>query len=1281
MRNHHTLRNRNESKVRRTKTQLGLGSLVLALLFTLVVPAFSSALHLSNSVLGGGTAAAAGTYNGTAFRDFNADGVQSTQEPGLAGVVVTLYDNAGNVAGTAITDANGDYSISATGTGPYRVEFTLPGDPANTPGELIDFMRPGAAGGTTVQFVLDGGATVDVGFNNPGQYAPDEALPIAIAEHSSGFRRFINNPPNIDPTITTILETYGSDATFANSDSYREPAKGVLTDQDDTGGIWAMAYDRTNEVIYAGSFVRRFVPLKGNPTTIHRLDVSTGIVTDWITLDPTRQDPHGPNPIWTEDFDVINTVGREGIGGMKMAEDGSSLFAVDLGTRTLYSIPVNDDGSAGTPVAIDLVNGAGSPYSLVNNCTVASDFRPFGLGMRDGILYLGAVCSAESTANNTGLPTSSLNGTRVGDVDALVGYVFTFDGANWSLPMDFPLNYERGIINRQGLNSPWARTNPMNDARWAPWVYTYPFTYLLTPFDSRERIGHYPQPIISEIEFDNNGDMILGLMDRYALMDAAEAVRPNNQGSTIEPTAAGDILRACVTTPGSWVMEKLISGDTSCDTAGEISHNVPPNDTPLVPIDEYYYTDQYHGFNNLGPVPGAADMPNHSEVAQGALAQIPGRAFVISTVQDGNFNATLNFYRSGLHWYNNSDGSFLRAYEVRDEQMRTLGFWAKAGGLGDVEPLVPPAPLEIGNRVWVDSNSNGRQDPSEDGLADVIVELYREIPNVGLTKVAQTTTDAQGRYIFSFDTNANSPTPEDWSFSTDTSVLPKQQYEVRVNLTQAAISGPGYVITTQNSAAAGNDSSNNFNTDLRDSDGDNGVLNPNHSTIAYTTGRAGENNHTLDFGLRAKPPLFDWGDLPDGVAGSADYATLDANSGPFHFIDGFTFMGAGVDDEDDGQPNASATGDDANGTPDDEDGVTFGAPLIPGTTVPVTITTTTELGTGALSLFIDFNGDGDFADPGEVILSDEVVNDGVQVIQVTVPADAVNVFGVRARFTNGPQQGGGKPTGGAETGEVEDYILAALGDYVWLDDNKDGIQNEPLTNGVNNVTVELLDGQGNVLATTTTKNDSNGNPGYYQFPGLIPGTPYSVRFTAPAGYGFTTQTGTIDISNNSDADPATGTTVSVTLQPGEHNPNIDAGLVLLTFDRGDLPDGIAGSADYATLLANNGPSHIIDDTTFLGATVDAESDGQPNASATGDDINGTPDDEDGVTFGAPLIPGTTVAVTITTNTADGDGALSLFIDFNGDGDFADPGEVILSDSVVADGVQVVSVNVPATASG
>src|SRR5690606_9854373 len=75
-----------------------------------------------------------GTITGRVFRDFNSNGVYETSggttaapraiDTGVANVTVSAYDTAGTIAGTAVTAANGTYSLAASGTGPYRIEFT-----------------------------------------------------------------------------------------------------------------------------------------------------------------------------------------------------------------------------------------------------------------------------------------------------------------------------------------------------------------------------------------------------------------------------------------------------------------------------------------------------------------------------------------------------------------------------------------------------------------------------------------------------------------------------------------------------------------------------------------------------------------------------------------------------------------------------------------------------------------------------------------------------------------------------------------------------------------------------------------------------------------------------------------------------------------------------------------------------------------------------------------------------------------------------------------------------
>ncbi|MCU7813685.1 MAG: carboxypeptidase regulatory-like domain-containing protein [Candidatus Thiodiazotropha sp. (ex Rostrolucina anterorostrata)] len=133
------------------------------------------------------------------------------------------------------------------------------------------------------------------------------------------------------------------------------------------------------------------------------------------------------------------------------------------------------------------------------------------------------------------------------------------------------------------------------------------------------------------------------------------------------------------------------------------------------------------------------------------------------------------------------------------------------------------------------------------------------------------------------------------------------------------------------------------------------------------------------------------------------------------------------------------------------------------------------------------------------------------------------------------------------------YQTASLGDYVWVDTNEDGQQNDGNT-GLNGVTVNLKDSNGDIVATTVTADDSNGNAGYYLFDGLIPGD-YSVGFVKPAGYDFTTQDQGGDASD-SDANQATGMTATTTLTSGENDLSWDAGIVKKAAPLGKIGDRI-----------------------------------------------------------------------------------------------------------------------------
>ncbi|MEC0228838.1 SdrD B-like domain-containing protein [Paenibacillus alba] len=121
------------------------------------------------------------------------------------------------------------------------------------------------------------------------------------------------------------------------------------------------------------------------------------------------------------------------------------------------------------------------------------------------------------------------------------------------------------------------------------------------------------------------------------------------------------------------------------------------------------------------------------------------------------------------------------------------------------------------------------------------------------------------------------------------------------------------------------------------------------------------------------------------------------------------------------------------------------------------------------------------------------------------------------------------------------YKPASLGDYVFLDANKNGIQDagdSPFGGVV--VNLYLASDPTTIIKTTTTD-----VAGLYKFTDLDPGS-YVVEFKKPPGYDFTLKAQGGNNLADSDADPTTGRTEPITLLSGDNNLSVDAGLFLLT---------------------------------------------------------------------------------------------------------------------------------------
>jgi hypothetical protein len=177
------------------------------------------------------------------------------------------------------------------------------------------------------------------------------------------------------------------------------------------------------------------------------------------------------------------------------------------------------------------------------------------------------------------------------------------------------------------------------------------------------------------------------------------------------------------------------------------------------------------------------------------------------------------------------------------------------------------------------------------------------------------------------------------------------------------------------------------------------------------------NGNTSEFSQTFTIQAFDFGDAPP------PYPTKLVNNGASHSINWNVRMGNSLDNETDGLPDSYATGDDALN--DDEDGVEFLSNLVPGTLANVRVTASIA---GKLNAWVDFNKDGDWADPGEKVFTDASLVAGINLLIINIPVGALSgLTFARFRFNT---QGGLSYTGPASDGEVEDYqVLISQGAF------------------------------------------------------------------------------------------------------------------------------------------------------------------------------------------------------------------------------------------------------------
>jgi hypothetical protein len=462
---------------------------------------------------------------------------------------------------------------------------------------------------------------------------------------------------------------------------------------------------------------------------------------------------------------------------------------------------------------------------------------------------------------------------------------------------------------------------------------------------------------------------------------------------------------------------------------------------------------------------------------------------------------------------------------------------------------------------------------------------------------------------------------------------------------------------------------------------------------------------------------LDFGDAPD-----PSYPTLLASDGARHMAQG-VLLGRLRDPEPDGQPTAFADGDDFLDGNDDEDGVTFSTSFVQGQPFAFRIDV---VGSGYLSAWADWNADGTW-DATEQFIPGGWVTTGPVFGTMPVPPDAaLGPTFMRYRISSAT---GLRPEGFAPDGEVEDYriwVFADLADeYDWgdapddaahfyrtldansgahhlynpdyylgneIDTEKDGQPNPP-ADGDDTTGPAADDEDGVVFGSAlaqgqTAKVDvTASNFGYvnawldYNQNGTW-GDPWEHVFVdEPVGPGLNT------LFLNVPATALPGATYmrvrfsseeGLPFYGGAPDGEVEDYLVGIEelpadlFDWGDAPD-FEQIAGYPTLAMHNGARHQLGSGLYLGKDIDPEADGQPTLAADGDDINGIPDDEDGVLFLSPLMQGQMAQIEVF---ASQDGILNMWIDLDQNTSWGELADHALVNVSVLAGYNLLSFTVP-----
>lgn len=322
--------------------------------------------------------------SGVVFRDYNANGQQESGEPGVYEVTVNGIDSSGTAC-TATTDGNGNYTLSGC-SGLTRVAFDY-----STKSFFFDGMN-GTGSDTSIRFVNDGASSINLALHSPAEYC--QADPYLSTAHFAGM---------LDGNGLSSLESvrYSSGVTAPSGaqyylSSWQDVAPKTLGTNDQIGSVFGEAWNRTDNYLYISAMKEQYTPFgPGGRGQIYRIEVdpstgeAVGSLQSWVNVetDLGRTVCGSPASLTYSDT-LFDEVGKCSLGDLEISDDDQSLFVMNLASKEVIQI------ATATGVMERVIP---FPLNAADCASGTADIRPFGLGYKDGKLYAGGVCTAQTS--------------------------------------------------------------------------------------------------------------------------------------------------------------------------------------------------------------------------------------------------------------------------------------------------------------------------------------------------------------------------------------------------------------------------------------------------------------------------------------------------------------------------------------------------------------------------------------------------------------------------------------------------------------------------------------------------------------------------------------------------------------------------------------------------------------------------------------------------------------------------------------------------------------------